>query len=196
LGEPIEVAEKIVVIGGGNVAMDITRSLARMQRQKYGKVQLIATSLETEDIMPADREEVVEAREEGAVINPGWGPREILIEDDKIKGLKVVQCLSVFDDAKRFNPTFDEAKGNFFEADMVVESIGQGANLSYIPAEVIEKLEKDPRGRILVNKLTFQTSLPWLYMGGDIIEGPDVIHGIANGHKAARGIDQYLNPIK
>jgi glutamate synthase (NADPH/NADH) small chain len=196
LGEPIEVAEKIVVIGGGNVAMDITRSLARMQRQKYGKVQMIATSLETEDIMPADREEVVEAREEGSIIYPGWGPREIVIEKGKIKGLKVVQCVSVFDDEKRFNPKFDETNENFFEADMVVESIGQGANLSYIPAEVLDKLDKDPRGRILVNKLTFQTSLPWLYMGGDIIEGPDVIHGIANGHKAARGIDQYLNPIK
>jgi len=196
LGEPIEVAEKIVVIGGGNVAMDITRSLARMQRQKYGKVQMIATSLETEDIMPADREEVVEAREEGSIINPGWGPREIVIEKGKIKGLKVVQCVSVFDEEKRFNPKFDETNANFFEADMVVESIGQGANLSYIPTEVLDKLEKDPRGRILVNKLTFQTSLPWLYMGGDIIEGPDVIHGIANGHKAARGIDQYLNPIK
>jgi glutamate synthase (NADPH/NADH) small chain len=173
--------------------MDITRSLARMQRQKYGKVQLIATSLETEDIMPADREEVVEAREEGATVYPGWGPREILIENDKIKGLKVVQCVSVFDEAKRFSPKFDENNQNFFEADMVVESIGQGANLSYIPASYIEKLEKDHRGRILVDTLTFQTKLPWLFMGGDIIEGPDVIHGIANGHKAARGIDQYLN---
>ncbi len=193
LGEPIEVAEKIVVIGGGNVAMDITRSLARMQRQKYGKVQTIATSLETEDIMPADREEVVEAREEGTVINPGWGPREIVIENKKIKGLKVVECLSVFDEQKRFNPKFDESHENFFEADMVVESIGQGANLSYIPTNYLEKLDKDPRGRIQVDKLTFQTRLPWLFLGGDIIEGPDVIHGIANGHKAAKGIDQYLN---
>lgn len=195
LGEPIEVAEKIVVIGGGNVAMDITRSLARMQRQKFGKVQTIATSLETEDIMPADREEVVEAREEGALIHPGWGPREIVVEECRIQGLKVVQCLSVFDEAKRFNPKFDETVSNFFEADMVVESIGQGANLSYIPADYMEKLGKDHRGRILVDTLTFQTSLPWLFMGGDIIEGPDVIHGIANGHKAARGIDQYLNTM-
>jgi glutamate synthase (NADPH/NADH) small chain len=195
IGEPIEVAEKIVVIGGGNVAMDITRSLARMQRKKYGKVQVIATSLETEEIMPADREEIVEAREEGAIIHPGWGPREIVIEEDRIKGLKVVQCLSVFDETKRFNPTFDEARENFFEADMVVESIGQGANLSYIPVNYLEKLEKDHRGRILVDTITFQTSLPWLYLGGDIIEGPDVIHGIANGHKAARGIDHYLNSM-
>ncbi len=193
LDESIEVAEKIVVIGGGNVAMDITRSLARMQWQKFGRVQLIATSLETEDIMPADREEVVEAREEGAIVHPGWGPREIVVEEGKIKGLKVVKCLSVFDETKRFNPKFDETVTGFFEADMVVESIGQGANLSYIPNDYMEKLGKDHRGRILVDTLTFQTSLPWLFMGGDIIEGPDVIHGVANGHKAAKGIDQYLN---
>jgi glutamate synthase (NADPH/NADH) small chain len=196
LGEPIEVAQKIVVIGGGNVAMDITRSLARLQRKKYGEVRLIATSLETEDIMPADREEVVEAREEGAIVNPGWGPKEIVIEDNKVKGLKVVKCLSVFDETGRFNPSFDENTINFFEGDMVVESIGQGANLSYIPGEIMEKLEKDHRGRILVDTLTYQSSLPWFFLGGDIIQGPDVIHGIANGHKAARGIDQYLNSLK
>jgi len=193
LNEPIEVAEKIVVIGGGNVAMDITRSLARMQKQKYGKVQIIATSLESEDIMPADREEIVEAREEGAVINPAWGPREIVIENNKIKGLKVVKCLSVFDEDKRFNPKFDESIENFFEADMVVESIGQGMNLSFITPELNEKLTKDHRGRILVDTLTYQSSIPWLFFGGDIIEGPDVIHGVANGHKTAKGIDNYLN---
>lgn len=191
--EPIEVAEKIVVIGGGNVAMDITRSLARMQKAKYGKVQLIATSLEDEKTMPADREEVIEGREENATINPGWGPREIVIENGKIKGLKVVKCLAVFDAEHKFNPTFDENQTEFFEADMVVESIGQGMNLGYISEKYMEQLEKDHRGRILVDTLTYQSSLPWLFVGGDIIEGPDVIHGVANGHKAAKGIDQFLN---
>lgn len=191
--EPIEVAEKIVVIGGGNVAMDITRSLARMQKAKYGKVQIIATSLEDEATMPADREEIVEGREENATINPGWGPREIVIENGKIKGLKVVKCLAVFDAEHKFNPTFDENQTEFFEADMVVESIGQGMNLGYISEKYMEQLEKDHRGRILVDTLSYQSSLPWLFVGGDIIEGPDVIHGVANGHKAAKGIDQFLN---
>jgi glutamate synthase (NADPH/NADH) small chain len=193
LGEPIEVAEKVVVIGGGNVAMDITRSMARLQKIKYGKVNVIATALESEDKMPADREEIVEAREENAVINPGWGPREIVVENNTVKGLKVVRCLSVFDETGRFNPSFDEADTNFFEADMVVESIGQGADLGFIPASYMEKLEKDPRGRIKVDPHTYQSSLEWLFMGGDIIEGPDVIHGVANGHKAAKGIDLLLN---
>jgi len=106
-GKTIEVAEKIVVIGGGNVAMDIARTLARFQNQKYGKVQLILTSLESEDILPADVEEIVESREEKVLIEPAWGPKDIKIEDNKIKGLNVVRCLSVFDKDGHFNPRFD-----------------------------------------------------------------------------------------
>lgn len=191
-GEEIEVAEKIVVIGGGNVAMDITRSLARMQKQKFGIVDVTATALESEEKMPADREEIIEAREEGAKVEPSWGPREVVIENGKIRGLRVVRCLSVFDDEGRFNPTFNENDAKLFDADMVVESIGQGADLSFITPEFMEQLEKDRRGRILVDTLTYQSALPWLFVGGDIIEGPDVIHGVANGHKAAKGIDLYL----
>lgn len=191
LGNEIDVAEKIVVIGGGNVAMDITRTLARLQNQKYGKVQVLATSLETEDIMPADREEVVEAREEKAIIDPGWGPKEIEISNGKIKGLHVVKCISVFDEEGRFNPKFDENQKKFFEAEMIVESIGQGMDLSYLSEETKSGLKFDSRGRIQVNE-NFQSDLKWLFVGGDIIEGPDVIHGIANGHVAAKAIDTFL----
>lgn len=191
LGEEIFVPEKIVVIGGGNVAMDITRSLARLQNQKYGKVQVITTSLESEDIMPADREEIVESRQEKAQIEPGWGPTEIEIENGKIKGLHVVRCLSVFDENRRFSPKFDQNDKRFFEADMVVESIGQGMDLSYIPENLKEQIEFTNRGRIVVDHY-FQSGLKWLFVGGDIIQGPDVIHGVENGHKAAIGIDKFL----
>jgi len=190
-GEEIHVTEKIVVIGGGNVAMDITRSLARLQRQKYGKVQIITTSLETEEKMPADREEVVESREEGATVNPGWAPQRIEITGDEIIGLHVAQCLSLFDAKGMFNPQCNLDNRNFFEGTMIVESIGQGMDLNYLTGEISEKLVKDARGRIKVDK-TFQSSIPWLFFGGDIIQGPDVIHGIANGHQAARGIDRFL----
>lgn len=194
-GKEIMVPEKVVVIGGGNVAMDITRSIARLQKIKYGKVGVIATSLEKEEVMPADREEIVEAREEDSIINPGWGPKEIEIVDGKIKGLHVVKCLSIFDEAGRFNPKFDENDKEFFEADMVVESIGQGMDMSYLSDEMKEKLEFGPRGRISVDEY-FQSGLNWLFVGGDMVVGPDVIHGIANGHKAAIGIDNYLNNKK
>ena len=192
LGNEIPLAEKIVVIGGGNVAMDITRSIARLQNKKYGKVDVTATSLESEDIMPADREEVVEAREEKAIVDPGWGPEKIEIEEGKLKGLHVKKCLSVFDEAGRFSPTFDEENHKFFPADMIVESIGQGADLSYISDDIRDNIEFNERGRMVVNEY-FQSKAEWLFVGGDIIQGPDVIHGIANGHQAARGIDKYLN---
>jgi len=180
------------VIGGGNVAMDITRSMARLQNQKYGKVQVIATSLETEDIMPADREEIVESREENAQIMPGWGPTSIEIVDNKIKGLHVKKCVSVFDEDGRFNPKFDDTQTNFFEGDMVIESIGQGMDIEYISKDIREQIQFDTRGRIMVDSY-FQTGAKWLFIGGDIIQGPDVIHGIANGHKAAMGIDKFLS---
>jgi len=192
LGKDVPVEKKIVVIGGGNVAMDITRSLARLQNIKYGKVDITATSLESEDIMPADREEVVEAREELAIVDPGWGPQSIEIENGKVKGLNVVKCLSVFDEKGAFNPKLDQNDKKFFEADMVVESIGQGMDTGYITEEIKSQLEFGPRGRILVDDY-FQSAVKWLFVGGDIIQGPDVIHGIANGHRAAVGIDLFLN---
>lgn len=192
LGKELPVMENIVVIGGGNVAMDITRTLARLQNNKFGKVSIIATSLESENEMPADREEIVEAREEGAQVIPGWGPTKIEIADGKIKGLHVVKCTSVFDENRRFNPKFDESQTNFFSADMVVESIGQGMDLSYIADSIKDNLKLDNRGRIVVNDY-FQSSIDWLFVGGDIIQGPDVIHGVANGHRAAIGIDKFLN---
>lgn len=191
MGKEIPAAQSIVVIGGGNVAMDITRTLARIQNQRYGKVNIIATSLESEEEMPADREEVVEAREEGATIIPGWGPVRIEIENNQIKGLHVVKCVSVFDESRRFNPKLDETQTNFFAGEMIVESIGQGMDLSYLPDSIKDNLKLDARGRILVNEY-FQSSLEWFFVGGDIIQGPDVIHGIANGHKAALGIDRFL----
>jgi len=142
--------------------------------------------------MPADREEIDESREEKAIIDPGWGPKEIEIKDGKIKGLQTIKCLSVFDDEGRFNPKFDEKDKKFFEADMIVESIGQGMDLTYLSEDIKTKIKFSDRGRIIVNK-DFQSSLDWFFVGGDIIEGPDVIHGIANGHKAAKGIDKFLN---
>lgn len=194
-GIDIPAAGKIAVIGGGNVAMDIARTLARLQRQKYSRVNLTLTCLETEDIMPADREEIVESREEGITILPGRGPRSIELIDGNIKGLHTVRCVSVFDENRRFAPRFDEADTSFIEAEMIVESIGQGMDLSYLEGEFKKDIVFDQRGRIKVSN-TYQTSLPWLFAGGDIIEGPDVIHAIANGHAAAKGIDTFLRGVK
>jgi len=188
--KPVHVGNKIVVIGGGDVAMDIARSMARLQMAKQGEVDITCCCLESEDIMPATRDEIDEAREEGITICPSRGPDRIEVEARQIKGLHSVQCTSVFDEAGRFNPKFNREDRRFFEADMVIEAIGQSPDLSYIPKELDEKLEKVGR-RIKVSE-HFQSSVPWLFIGGDLIEGPDVIHAIANGHQAARGVSAFL----
>ncbi len=195
LGEEIKVTEKIVVIGGGNVAMDIARSLARLQKQKYGKVDLVVTSLETRDIMPADEEEIVESEEEGIRFFPGRGPKKIAIENGRITGLETVKCTRVFDEQHRFSPQFDESDRLFLEGTMIVEAIGQAPDMEYL-GEFSDKLEYAGR-RIKVDQF-YQSSLPWLFVAGDIVKGPDVINGIASGHQAALGIDQYLanKPVK
>ncbi len=190
LGEDIYCPEQAIVIGGGNVAMDIARTLARIQTKKYGKVGVHLLCLETEDIMPADREEIVESREEGVVIHPGYGPTRIDTDGDRVTGARFVRCLAVFDENGRFAPRFDTADELALPAAMVVESIGQGMDLSYLPDDLKNQIVFE-RGRPKVDR-HFRTSLPWLYAGGDIAQGPDVIHGIANGHTAAVGIDRYL----
>ncbi|MDK2953503.1 MAG: glutamate synthase small chain, partial [Kosmotoga sp.] len=130
-------------------------------------------------------------KEEGILFFPSRGPSEVIIENGKIKGLKTVCCTSVFDENGRFNPTFDEKDVIIIEGDMIVEAIGQAPDYSYLPEELKSKLEFS-RGRILVNEYG-QTSISWLFAGGDIVHGPDIINGVADGHRAAEGIDRYLN---
>jgi glutamate synthase (NADPH/NADH) small chain len=189
-GEKIPFTERIAVIGGGNVAMDIARSLARLQKQEFGKVNVLVTSLETEDIMPADEEEIDEARDEGVRFEPGRGPKEIKVnEDGSIAQLCTNCCVSVFDEEMNFSPSFDDDDIKNFDCDMVVEAIGQAGDNSYID-DIYDIEYEGPR--IKVNEKQ-QTSLPWLFAGGDIVQGPDVITGIKTGHDAAVGIDEYLN---
>jgi glutamate synthase (NADPH/NADH) small chain len=189
-GREVMVGKNIVVIGGGDVAMDIARSMARLQMKRYGKVDVTCCCLESEEIMPATREEADEAREEGIAICTSRGPDRIEIDSGRIKGLHTVQCTSVFDAEGRFNPKFNRDDTRFLEADMVIEAIGQAPDLSYIPKELDDRLEKAGR-RIKVSD-EFQSSVAWLFVGGDLIEGPDVIHAIANGYAAARGIADFL----
>jgi glutamate synthase (NADPH/NADH) small chain len=162
-----------------------------LQKARYGKVALTTTCLETEDIMPADREEIEESREEGIVIIPGRSPQKIEIVDGEITGLHTIQCVSVFDEEHRFNPQVNEDDELFIEGTMIVEAIGQSADDSLLTEEIKQNLEYAGR-RIKVNE-HYQSSIPWLFFGGDFVKGPDVITGIATGHEAARGIDALLN---
>ena len=189
-GKKFEVPKQAVIIGGGNVAMDIARSLARYQKNKFGKVDITVTALEPGDAMLADDSEIREAKEEGIVIIPSRGPKQCLIKNDKLVGLETVRCTSIFDEDGRFHPTYDETDVQVHKADLVVEAIGQSSDVSYLGDEVTEALEWH-RGRLQVDK-DGQTAEPWLWAAGDMVEGPDVIHAIAGGHRAASSIHDAL----
>jgi len=186
-----EVPESLIVIGGGNVAMDVARSVARLQKMEGMPVDVKVTCLESSDEMPADLEEIVEGREEGIKYFPSRGPKEVSLKDGKVHGLSTIACTAVFDNDGRFNPRFDESDESMIEGRMIVEAIGQAPDYGYLPESIREKVQFI-RGRILVNEKG-QTDLPWLFAGGDIVNGPDIIHGVADGHKAAVGIDEYLS---
>ncbi len=188
-GEDFPVEKEIVVIGGGNVAMDIARSLARLQKKKYGEARLTVTCLETRDIMPADDEEIEEGAEEGIVFKPGRGPEEIIVQDGAITGLMTSRCVRVFNDQKMFAPEFDKNDIEVYPGVQVIEAIGQGPEFD-IFAPFADSLEMAGR-RVKVDQY-FQSSLPWLFIVGDIIKGPDAITGIETGHQAALGVDFWL----
>ncbi len=195
LGKRFAIPAKLVVIGGGNVAFDVARSVARKQKaRKNGRVDVTLVALEERHAMLADEEEVTESAEEGVVLINGRGPKQIVVEKGAIKGLETVRCLSIFDEEGRFHPKYDETDIMLHEADMVVEAIGQSADTSYLGDELVEKLEWQ-RGRLKVDEQG-RTSEAWLWAAGDLVQGPDVIHAVAAGHRAATSIDGALSKGK
>ncbi|KHD08925.1 oxidoreductase [Candidatus Thiomargarita nelsonii] len=192
LKEKIEVKKKIVVIGGGNVAFDIARSLARLQRNLFGEVKVVITALEDRENLLASPVEVKEANEEELQLFTSRGPRRCVVKDGTLMGLETVRCISIFDEQGRFHPKYDDSDLIFHEADMVVEAIGQAPQLDFLGDELTERLEWDKRGRPVINQGGC-TSEPWLWAAGDVVEGPDVIHAIAAGHRVANSIHQYLS---
>lgn len=186
-GETFEVPETAVVIGGGNVAFDIARSLARLQKQTHGKVGLTLTALEDRAHFLADKEELVEGAEEDVAIFDSRGPQEVLRDaQGRVTGLRTWAVKSIFDDQGRFAPAYDEADERVHEGVMVIEAIGQMADTALLGAELTEKLEWN-RGRIKIDA-EFRTSEPWLFAVGDAVKGPDVINSVADGHRVARTI--------
>ena len=191
LEEAFEIPQRAIVIGGGNVAMDIARSLLRLQKQKYDNIDVTVTTLETREQMMADKDEIQEAEEEGVVIHNGRGPRQCMVDANALTGLETVCCVSVFDEDGRFHPQYDEDDICVYGADMVVEAIGQAPGNDFLGKDLIERLEWN-RGRLQV-KYDGSTSEPWLWAAGDAVEGPDVVHAIAGGHRVAASIHEYLS---
>ena len=191
--EPFVVPRSAVVIGGGNVAMDIARSLVRLQRKQFGESQVTVTALEDFDHFLADPDEVREAREEGIEILDSRGPRECVIDNGVLKGLKTWKVVSIFDDQGRFAPTYDQSDELFHAGEMVVESIGQMTDTGLFGEALTERLEWK-RGRLQVDA-DGRTAEPWLWAAGDMVNGPDVVHAVADGHRAAAGIHDFLQGL-
>jgi glutamate synthase (NADPH/NADH) small chain len=195
LGPEPEVGQEIIVVGGGNVAMDVARTCVRLQQMQFpGQDTVIKTvCLESWDEMPASAEEIEEAKEEGVEFNPAWGPKRILVEDSQVKGLECIAVKSVFDEQGRFSPTFYEDRSKILEGDMVIEAIGQGYDLSFIPDHLMESLEFTERRKVKVDE-TGATSLPGVFAGGDIVNlNLDAVTAIADAKRAAEGIHKMLS---
>ena len=181
----VPVSGKVVVVGGGNVAIDAARVAKRS-----GASQVPMLSLETEDIMPASLEERTEAREDGVIINPGWGPKEVL-GGDKVTGIVFKKCTSVYDKDGRFAPQYDENELITLDADMVIFAIGQTV--------VLDDLFKGTKVEFfrgvypVADKLTYQTSEEDIFVGGDLYTGPKfAIDAIAAGKEAAESLHRYV----
>jgi len=181
-GEGPRVKARWLVIGGGNVAIDVALTALRL-----GAKEVQLACLECWGEMPAHEWEVEEAIEEGVVLNLSWGPKKIL-GDGLVRGVELVRCTSVFDEEGRFKPCYDQSVITTMETDMVILAIGQAPDLSSLEGH----LETSGAGTILVDAES-QTSLPGVFAGGEVTSGPaSVIEAIASGRQAAISIDKYL----
>ncbi len=188
LGEGVTLTGKAVVIGGGNVAMDVARSAVRVGAQSTALF-----CLESRRQMPALEEEILEAEAEGVEINNGWGPARILTREGRVCGVEFKRCLSVFDAAGRFNPTFDEGETIQVAADSVLVAIGQAVTWGGLLDGSAAVL--NPNQTIQADPLTYQTGQADVFAGGDAYSGPKfAIDAIAAGKQAAISIHRFVHP--
>lgn len=178
-------AGKVVVVGGGNVAIDASRVSARNAASS-----VFQFSLEQEPDMPASVEEIKEAREDGVTINCGWGPKEILVENGKVTGIVFKKCLSVINDGK-FAPVYDENETMTVECDRLIFAIGQQS----VWKDLLKGEDVKFNGpAIELNQVTFQSSKEDIFAGGDVYTGPKfAIDAIAQGKIAAESLHRYVH---
>jgi NADPH-dependent glutamate synthase beta subunit-like oxidoreductase/NAD-dependent dihydropyrimidine dehydrogenase PreA subunit len=187
LGEELKAEGQVVVIGGGNVAIDVARTAERI-----GAAKIDMFCLESHEEMPALEEEIEEALAEGIEINNSWGPKRILQEDGHVVGVEFKKCISVFDSEGKFNPKFDEKDTKIVKADYVLISVGQAMNWGGLLEE--SKLELNPNKTMKVNPLSYQTKEEDVFAGGDAVTGPKfAIDAIALGKQGAISIHRYVH---
>ena len=177
----------VVVVGGGNVAIDAARVSSRCTDAKISMF-----CLETREKMPASNEEIEEALEEGIELNCGWGPKEILEEGGHVRGIVFKKCTRVFDAQGRFSPEYDENDTVTVPCRHVIFSVGQAIDWGHMLDNLHVKLR--PNGGALANKLTYQTSEPDIFVGGDVYTGPKfAIDAIAAGRQGAVSLHRYVH---
>ncbi len=188
LKKDIKTPGKVIVIGGGNVAIDVARTATRT-----GANTVEMVCLESLEEMPAQDEEIAEAKAEEIIINNGWGPTRIIEKDGKITGVEFKRCISVFDDNHKFNPKYNENNTKIIPADTVILSIGQSIEWK----DMLKNTKVELRGgnAAIADSLTLQTAEKDIFVGGDVYTGPKfAIDAIAAGKEAADSLHRYVHP--
>lgn len=177
----------VVVVGGGNVAIDAARISSRCVDAKISMF-----CLEQRENMPASKEEIAEALEEGIELNCGWGPKEVLEEDGKVAGVVFKKCIRVLDEQGRFSPEYDEEQTVTIPCKHVIFSVGQAIEWGNMLDNL--DLKRRPNGGALADKLTYQTSELDIFVGGDVYTGPRfAIDAIAAGREGAISLHRYVH---
>lgn len=201
LGEPIRVGREVVVVGGGNVAYDVARTVlrqiaydtARTAARLPGTIAVRLVSLESLEEMPADTIEIIEGDEEGIERHNGWGP--VAIERDaggRLKGVRFQRCVRVYDEARRFAPVFDPREQVTLPCDTVMLAVGQAPKADFL-AEGGADVEMARPGWPKVNPETLETTAPGIFVAGDLAHGTRLlIDAVASGKAAARSVYRYL----
>lgn len=201
LGEPLSIGNDIVVIGGGNVAYDVARTVvrqvafdtARTAARLSGTTRVRLVSLESGEEMPADTVEILEGDEEGVERLNGWGPLSIVRgKDGKVKGVEFQKCISVYDSERRFSPVFDSRELMTLDCDTVLLAVGQSPLLDFL-ADGGSDIELSPGGWPAIDPATLQTSAPGVFVSGDLAHGTKLlIDAVASGKAAARAVYKYV----
>jgi Fe-S oxidoreductase len=186
LGKENKVRERVVVVGGGNVAVDVTLTALRL-----GAKEVQMACLECRAEMPAFKWEVQQLLDEGIILHPSWGPKRILGSNGRVTGIEMIGCISVFDKEGKFNPLMDESKALSIDTDSVILAIGQAPDTSFLTED--SAIKRTRGGYIITDETTLTTNELGVFAGGDGVYGPkSVIEALASGKKAAISIDRYL----
>lgn len=186
LGKKVKVGERVIVIGGGNVAFDACRSAMRV-----GPKEVTVICLENVEEMLADDFEIEEGVREGVKIINRKGPKRVIGENGKVVGLETIDASRVFDEQGRFSPQYIEGTEKVYPADTVIFTIGQKADFSFLTGE--QGIETTKNGLIACDPQTLTTSRPGVFAVGDIATGPKlIITAQRSGQMAAIAVDTYL----